>query len=189
MAPLVDEFTAALSAALDRPTIIFGHSMGASLAYEVTRRLSRLRPGLVTRLFLSARVALAHQGVAEAPVHLLDDAGLLAEVLRLGGTPSEALAHPELRSLLLPIVRNDFQVVETYQPPLDQPPLDVEIVAFAGATDPRAPVELVRDWASATRRGFRLRVFDGGHFYLVPHRAEVLAEITAYARAGAGQPG
>lgn len=176
MDTLADLITAALEPALDRRTAVFGHSMGSAVGYEVTRRLLTKRPGSIERLFVSARPAPSHQRRSRTRVHLADDNGLVAELGVLGGTDPRVLADAELRDLVLPTIRNDFRLIETYRPAPARP-LPIPITALTANDDPRMTVAQAASWVEATTKDFRLAVFDGGHFYLVPHRAAVIAEV------------
>lgn len=176
MDALADEIADALETMLDRPAVIFGHSMGASVGYEVARRLLARKPGSVERLFVSARPSPSHQRASRTQVYLRDDDMLVAELGVLGGTDAQVLDHPELRSLVLPTIRNDFRLIETYHPAPARP-LDIPVVALAAADDPRMTVAQAGGWVEVTRADFRLTVFTGGHFYLVPHLGDVVAEV------------
>lgn len=176
MEPLANEVTGALLPFTDLPLAVFGHSMGASLGYEVALRLERLHGVRLAGLFVSARNA-PHR-VVPKPEYLADDATLLAEVRRLGGTDATLLDDPEMRELLLPAIRADFAVVGSYQPRSPMP-VDCPVVAYAGADDPSSPVADVRAWGEVAPAGFTLRVLPGDHFYLVGRRAEVVADLTA----------
>lgn len=174
---LVDAVLGGIDPLLDgRPIALFGHSMGASVAHELTRRLEVRQPGLVQRLFVSSRPGPRHQRVLATAVHLRDDDGLIAELGSLGGTTGAVLADPELRALLLPAIRSDYRLIERYAP-ASSPRLETPVVALTGAGDDSLDVAEVRAWSEATKGRFRLRVFAGGHFYLVPERAAVLAAI------------
>ncbi|GAA1297035.1 thioesterase II family protein [Saccharothrix xinjiangensis] len=174
---LVDPLVTALSAAADRPTTLFGHSMGAAIAYEVARRLEQRRPAADLRLAVSARPA-PHRH-RPGSVHLRDDEGILAELRRLGGTDAAVLDNPELRALTTGIVRNDYRLIENYRPGAG-PRLRMPVLALAGDRDPDLPPEEVLGWAEVAAGGFRHRVFPGDHFYLVPRRAEVAAELARH---------
>lgn len=173
---LADSIAAAVQPIADRPLVVFGHSMGASVAYEVTRRLQASHPGAVVRLCVSGRPAPVHQRTRRSELYSADDDIVLAELQLLGGTDPKVFEHAELRELLLPMIRNDFRMIETYRPDVAEP-LEVPIVALTGDVDPRMTVSEASGWAGETTSTYRLEVFAGGHFYLVPHRHAVIEEV------------
>lgn len=177
MDTLVDGVVAALRPLLGTDFALFGHSMGAAVAYEVTYRLEHglgVRP---RRLFVSGRPAPRHHRSGQTK-HLLPDDALWDELRRLGGTTDAALVHPELRATVLPTLRADYRLVESYRP-TGGPPLGTPITAITGDVDPEAPVGHVADWSSYTTGGFELRVLPGHHFYLIDQQARVLDELRA----------
>lgn len=153
---------------------IFGHSMGASIAYEVAYRLEFRHGTPPRRLFVSGRPAPKHH--RPGTKHLGSDDFLWEEMRRLGGTGDAALSHPELRAVLMPTLRADYRLIETYQPTLG-PPVSTPITAFTGDRDPEAGVAEVADWEHATTGPFEIRIFSGEHFYLVPEAAGVLTGV------------
>lgn len=182
MAPLAEQIARALVLLDDRPLALFGHSMGALVAYEVARRLERSgMPPL--RVIVSGRAA--PHVVRPQAKHLLDDAALWNDVARLGGTHEMLLESHELRALVLPTLRCDYRLVESYRF-AGAPPLQAPIAAFAGDGDPEVTVEEAAAWSEHTRGAFDLRVFTGDHFYLIPEREAVLA--AALRLIGAGSP-
>jgi pyochelin biosynthetic protein PchC len=176
MEGLVSEIAAVVAATSGGPFALFGHSMGASVAYEVAHRLEFRYGLLALRLMVSGRPAPKHQRPGSK--HLGTDDLLWEELRRLGGTGQAALDHPELRAALMPALRADYRLIETYQPTL-APPISVPVKAFSGDSDPEAPVAEVADWEHATSGEFEFAVFAGGHFYLVPEKEAVLAGVVA----------
>lgn len=175
MDTLADRIADALEPVLDLPTAVFGHSMGAAVGYEVTRLLLA-RKAPVERLFVSARPSPSHQRSTRTEVYRRDDDAIVAELATLRGSGIAVLDQAELRELVLPMVRNDFRLIETYSP-ASADPLPIPILALAGADDPRMTVAQAADWTEATAAGFELEVFPGGHFYLEPHRAAVINTV------------
>jgi surfactin synthase thioesterase subunit len=165
--PAVDpaEVADAVRRAADRPYALFGHSMGARLGFEVTRRLQDQGGPLPVRLYVSAcRPPDAHGlGPYEELVDR-DDADLLRGAAAAGGIPSEILASPEMCELILPPLRADLAWLAglEYRP---RPPLPVALVGFAGAGDPMVPPPAMAGWA---RHGsqFQQHVLPGDHFYV-----------------------
>ncbi len=176
LTPLVDALAEALLPALDRPFAFFGHSMGALIAFELARRLHRDGRPTPRHLFLSARAA--PQLHRPDPCHNLPEPLFREHLRRLGGTPPEVLEHPELMKLLLPMLRADFAVCETYVHQPDEP-LGCPITAFGGLDDPLPRREQLEGWRAHTRAGFRLHMLPGNHFFLhsaEPRLLQVLSE-------------
>ena len=174
MDAMVEQILPALEPLLDQPYALFGHSMGAAVAYEVAYRLEHRYGRPPVRLFLSGRPAPRHHRTGDK--HLGPDEVLWRELGRLGGTTDAVLAHPELRATLMPVLRADYRLIETYRPTTGLP-LRVPVTALAGDADPEAQVPDVADWIHYTRGAFELHVFPGNHFFLVPRQGEVLDRV------------
>ncbi|MFI9362722.1 thioesterase II family protein [Kitasatospora sp. NPDC053057] len=174
LSALVGGLAAALAPLLDRPWAVFGHSMGASVGHELGLELARRGCRPPRHLFVSAREAPQyHRG---GTTHLLDDDALCAELVRLGGTDAALLAMPELRRLVLPVVRGDYRLIETYQP---RPAglLSCPVTALIGTEDTELTVEEADGWREWTSGPFRRLAFPGGHFYLSEHPQEVVGAV------------
>jgi medium-chain acyl-[acyl-carrier-protein] hydrolase len=161
---VVEQLSEAIVPYLDRPYAVFGHSLGALLSFELCRRLrSRGCPAPV-RLFVSAFHApqIARRGKT---LHRMTDSEFVEELRVLQGTPEAVLRDRELMQILLPIIRADFQMHETYayQP---APPLACPISAFGGLQDFHVPESDLQGWRDQTAAQFTLKMFPGDHFFL-----------------------
>ncbi|MBH0781008.1 thioesterase II family protein [Nocardia bovistercoris] len=157
----------------DKPMALFGHSMGAIVAFETTRRLiaDDIRP---VALFVSGRVAASTH--RDERTHLLDDAALTDHIRRLGGTDDRILADPEMVTAILAAARADYRAISAYRC-LPGPPLPTPIHAYLGDSDSQVTPTQAEAWERHTTGGFDLRVFPGGHFYLEQHAAQVVRSI------------
>lgn len=179
IAELADRIYEVVGEPDDRPLAVFGHSMGAILGFELSRRLQAdgRAPAV---LFASGRRG---PGTHRAEfVHQRADDGLVAELKKLSGTNAALLGDEEILRMVLPAIRNDYRAIETYERPPGAP-LTIPIVALIGDDDPKATVDEAKAWAEETTGDFALRVFPGGHFYLAAHQRAVLDEITERVRA------
>lgn len=176
---LADRVYAALLPWADRPLAFLGHSLGASLAFEVARRFEREKDIVAAGLFVSARRAPSTH--RSETVHLLDDRGLVAEVDRLDGTASGLLKDEEVLRMVLPAIRSDYRAAETY---VYEPgePLRCPVLAMTGDADPKVTLDEVAAWERHTEGPFELKVYPGGHFYLADHQAAVTEEIAGRLR-------
>jgi surfactin synthase thioesterase subunit len=164
----------------DLPLTIFGHSMGAILGFELVRRLEADGHG-PAHLFASGRRAPA--SVRDEKVHLLGDAGVLAEVRTLNGTASTVLNNGELMRAALPSLRADYEAIETYRC-ADQTTVSCPITVLVGDSDPKTTLDEARAWAKHTSGQFDLRVFPGGHFFLVDQADEVTRILSQHLKGG-----
>ncbi|MCG8454637.1 MAG: alpha/beta fold hydrolase [Holophagales bacterium] len=162
MAPLIAEILSALAELDSRPLALFGHSLGACVAYELAHVLSRHgRPPA----WLAVSGRRAPGGRPEPVVSTLDDAGFLAHLRDLGGTPEEILENDELMELLMPLLRADFALLERYRP-TEGPPLECPMVAYGGEGDDDAPPDTIEAWRPYAGGSFDVEILPGGHFYL-----------------------
>jgi medium-chain acyl-[acyl-carrier-protein] hydrolase len=183
--PLIAALAEALQSHLDLPFAFFGHSMGALLSFELARELRRRGGSLPLHLFVSGRRA-PQVPVREEDIHDLPEPEFIAKLRELNGTPEEVLQHSELMRLLVPVLRADFAVNETYmfQP---EEPFGMGISAFGGLADAEVNRADLVGWREQTRGAFRLRMLPGDHFFLHSAR-DLLTEAVARDLAALGPP-
>ncbi|MEV0346262.1 alpha/beta fold hydrolase [Nonomuraea sp. NPDC050680] len=155
------------------PVGLFGHSMGATVAFEVARRLER-EGTYPLALFASGRPAPS--ALRPGFAGRRSDEWLLAELRGLGGTDAQVLGDDEFVRAILPALRGDYRAVDTYRY-LPGPRLSCPVFALRGEDDPKVDHDEARAWGDHTTAGFELRTFPGDHFYLGEHAAEVIALI------------
>ncbi|WP_339384544.1 thioesterase II family protein [Oscillatoria sp. FACHB-1407] len=168
--PLVQTLAHSLQGYLDIPFAFFGHSLGGLISFELARQLRIQQSPEPIHLFISGR--RAPQASDRNPLlHTLPESEFLQELRSLNRTPEKVLTNSELMQLLLPILRADFSICETYTY-LDEPPLDCSISVLGGLDDAGEPIELLELWRSQTRSSFSMYLFPGDHFFL--HRSQQL---------------
>jgi medium-chain acyl-[acyl-carrier-protein] hydrolase len=161
---LAEVLTAELSPHIDKPYALFGHSLGATIAFEVTRGLRRVGWPLPLHLFVSGCRA---PQLAD-PSHRTYDlpaADLIGRLRNLNGTPSQILESPALMEFFLPIIRADLQMIQTYNYSVEAP-LSCPISAFGGWQDLEEPPEMISAWREQTTASFQRQMFAGDHFFL-----------------------
>ncbi|MEM8676654.1 MAG: thioesterase II family protein [Cyanobacteria bacterium P01_G01_bin.67] len=168
--PLVEAIADALYPLLDKPFTFFGHSMGGLLCFELTRLLRKKYSLNPIHLFVSAHRA-PQLPDPDPPIYNLPDPEFLDELRDLEGTPEAILENTELMQLLLPTLRADFTVVDTYNYTAE-PPLDYPITAFGGLQDQEVNYEELEAWQEQTTAAFSLQMLQGNHFFM--HSAQSL---------------
>jgi medium-chain acyl-[acyl-carrier-protein] hydrolase len=180
---MVRDLAEAMRPFLDRPFALFGHSLGGLLAFESARHLRCLGASEPGHLF-TACMRAPHLPPEEPLAHALPDDEFLANLTTLGGTPPAILAHDELVRMLVPALRADFALHETYQHQ-KQRPLACPLSVFGGAQDRMVARESLEAWSSHTSGPSRVQIFEGDHFffYTQPQQRRML-EAIGYALRG-----
>jgi surfactin synthase thioesterase subunit len=176
-AAVEDLLPSALDLVAGSPVVaVFGHSLGAVLAYELAHRLRQLpRPELV-RVFVSGSPGPWTRREIRATG--MSDEDFLRQVRGFAGYTHPALEHPELREMLLPTLRADVAMHENYLAASAEP-LDVPITSIRGADDELVSPEQAAEWQAATTAGCELREVPGNHMYLVDSPAELVRLMAA----------
>jgi len=173
---LCQQLAAVLAPYLDRPFALFGHCLGGLVAFELTRLLRTIGAPAPVHLFISG-----HGGPRKVygfpSLTGVTDAELVRLLRRLGGAPDELLADGNLMQLMLPLLRCDLTVCQTYRYVAAEP-LACPISAFGGIRDEVVRRADVLAWSAETCGGFQARMFPGGHFFLDEAKPRLLQAIT-----------
>lgn len=174
---LIQPLTIALLPYLDKPYAFFGHSMGALISFELSRALRRFpQVSSPVRLIVSGRRAPQLPDL-DPPTHALSDDDFIMELHRLKGTPKEVLQNADLLQIVLPLLRADFALCETYTY-IPDTPLNCPITAIGGLEDSEVTREEVAAWnKQTTNQEFKLRFFPGDHFFLHKQQPALLRVI------------
>ena len=154
---------------LSQPFALLGHSMGASIAFELARVLRRRKLPLPRHLFVSGARA-PHVPDREPPVHHLPDVLLWKTIMRdYGAAEDRTPLNPEMAPVLLPILRTDFRMCESYKPSWEDP-FPFPLTVYGGLHDRRVTYHDLAAWSGYTFGAFRMQLFPGGHFFLTRDR-------------------
>jgi medium-chain acyl-[acyl-carrier-protein] hydrolase len=161
---LLDLLVPVIASCQDIPFAFFGHSLGALVSFELARRLRRQQIAGPIHLIASGHRAPQLQDPHPA-IHQLSEPEFTAQLRELGGTPEAVLQDPELMELLVPVLRADFAICESYVYVAEEP-LDCSITAFGGNGDSRVSRAELSAWQTQTCKSFSVRMFPGGHFFV-----------------------
>jgi len=174
--PLIKAIAEALAPYLNKPFAFFGHSMGATIAFETARELRRTRRPFPSHLFVSGGRApsIPYRGLL---TYNLPEQEFIEELRRLNGTPQEVIEHCELMQIMLPLLRADFELIQTYvyRP---EPPLACPITAFGGSQDRNVSCADMEGWREQTSCSFSMQRITGDHFFLHAARPLLLEVLS-----------
>jgi medium-chain acyl-[acyl-carrier-protein] hydrolase len=174
---LVDAMAHDLQPYFDVPFVFFGHSMGALVAFEMARFVSRVYGRTPAHLFVSGHRAPHLPSRFPSLHHLPDDTFVREMQSRYGGIPDAILQDAELLSLFLPTLRADMKMIETYRY-IAGSPLDCPLSVFGGWQDKIVNEAELDAWRQYTSQSVALRMFPGDHFYMQAHLALLMQAIT-----------
>lgn len=178
---LIPQIGAALLPLLAKPIVLFGHSLGALLAFEMCRWMRRHQHAAPLHLFVSGR--RAPQIPSVVPITSADgDDAFVAYLAGLNGTPNQVLESTELMQLMLPALRADFRLGENYQYANDER-LSCPVTAFGGSDDEESHDGRLDAWAMQTSGSFGRHIFEGDHFFIHSRQQEIVAVIDRRLRA------
>jgi acyl transferase domain-containing protein/acyl-CoA synthetase (AMP-forming)/AMP-acid ligase II/surfactin synthase thioesterase subunit len=179
MRELVEGLADALASRCELPFAFYGHSLGALVAFELARELRRRGMPAPEALVVSGCGAPGRGG---GRLHLQPDDAFVRELEEAFGVPGQALRDPGMAASLLPVLRADIALLETYAPAAE-PPLAIPLLALGGTEDPLAPPQSVSAWRAQAAGPFRQRSFAGGHMFPWEAAAGVHDEVRAWTAA------
>ena len=173
---LIDVLATILKPYLDKPLAFFGHSMGALISFELIRKIRReynIEPDI---LFVSGHRAPQIPN-PETPIYNLPEAEFIEKLRSIKGTPQAILENDELMKIIIPILRADFAICDTYFYTPDAP-LNCPIIAFGGEGDNGIKRGKLRAWSNQTKGLFFKHILPGNHFFLHSEQKQLLELIS-----------
>ncbi len=170
------------------PYAIFGHSLGSMISYRLALKLAGSNQPQPAHVFFSGRGAPHVANPDEEMVHQLPEEEFKKEIIQLGGTPREFFDHPELLDVLLPMLRSDFKMAETYETPSQIKPFDYDISVFIGKQEEVTPEQMF-GWKDHTSGICTLYYFEGEHFFINEKTETIVTIINRTLLRDGGRPG
>lgn len=183
MSTLLPDLLAAVRPLTNVPFALVGHSLGAIVAFEIGRSLAAGHDASRAAIVVACGHPAPHLPRRQTPIASLSDTDLEMQLRKLNGSPPEFWQHPELKELLLPILRADLEVAESYRYTA-RAPLTWPILAFGGSDDPNVPPADLHAWRDHTSGLFRATILPGDHFFIrnrAPELVRALLDVLGFA--------
>jgi len=174
MQPLVAELMSVFAGITERPYVLFGHSLGSRVAFEVTLQCQLKGIPLPAR-FIASGSRAPHLPKRKLPIHDLPDAQFVEALRELDGTPEEILNNSELLQWLLPLLRADFRIADQHLAP--RRALNCPLTVLAGTEDETVSPPEAEAWRELTTGDFDIHWVTGGHFFVERNREWVLEKV------------
>lgn len=162
--PLIEKLAQVLSPGFDIPFAFFGYSLGALVAFELSRWIRKTKNILPAKIIVAACPA-PHLPETHPPIHELPREEFVRSLREMDGTPDAVFLDPELIDFFIPLLRADFKIYETYRYQ-SQAPLNCPISAYGGLADDSVTMEATQAWEEHTSASFIRRMFPGNHYFL-----------------------
>lgn len=158
------------------PYALFGHSMGSTLAYELTQKIISSGLSRPVHVFFSGRKPPQnnkdYKKISNESIE-----NFKKEILDLGGTPPEIFDNPLLEKIFLPILKADYRILEEYRYDAKTDRLPIDISIFFGDKDIHTPIDGIKDWNKYTSCNCKFYCIEGGHFFINKNAAAVVNHI------------
>lgn len=175
MPTLVSQLGESIAEVTDLPYIIFGHSMGSRIGYQLIDFLKKKGHPLPAHFIASGSKA-PHQKRHKAGSYLLPEKEFIQEIKRLNATPQEILDNKELLKIFINILRADFEVAD-YQSNIPNVKINIPFTLLFGLLDEEVSLDDIVEWELHFEKNNNVILFNGGHFFIDSHQSKVISEI------------
>jgi surfactin synthase thioesterase subunit len=176
MEPLVTELMSVFAQVTDRPYVLFGHSLGSRVGFEVILECQRRGLPLPAH-FIASGSRAPYLPKRELPIHDLPDAQFVEALRDLAGTPEEVLNNSELMQWLLPLLRADFRIADQHR--AARTAIACPLTVLAGTEDETIPAQDIEAWRDLAAGECDIQWVSGGHFFVERNREWVLERVGA----------